>query len=343
MPDSGDGQWHSKPCLAELSIAFRPKLCPNASAGLCKSIGFWADCANLYGIQTAESTPDEIARFLHLDVCAPVSATFSSLSKPGHGGKRLQVRAATVNCGTALKDASNAQLADPRVRRLAGPRLVVALLRRMRPRMRSLLIALANSLLYSVLLPLWEGFDEPFRFGYVQQLANLQGLPDPRTSGLSREVGDSVLLAPASGSVKQNLPVVTSYGQYFSRTIPRGTEVHNRLRSIPFGFRWQRSEFLNYEAHHPPLAYILLAVPERLLARVSLPARVAFVPLLMGLCASQKRWRELAVACLIVLALAGPWYARNLLNLGVTYRNTGIAVRCRSRSGYSRGADAEPA
>lgn len=75
---------------------------------------------------------------------------------------------------------------------------------------RRLLVAyaLTNALLYS-LLPLWEGFDEPFHFAYVQQLANGQGLPDPRVARLSSEVGASILLAPASQVVKQNLPQVT--------------------------------------------------------------------------------------------------------------------------------------
>jgi len=78
--------------------------------------------------------------------------------------------------------------------------------------------------LYSLLLPLWEGFDEPFHFAFVQGLANGQGLPDPRTARLSGEVGASILLAPASHVVKQNLPQVTLYAQYFSWPAPRRAE-----------------------------------------------------------------------------------------------------------------------
>jgi hypothetical protein len=114
----------------------------------------------------------------------------------------------------------------------------------------------------------------PFHFAYVQQLGNWQGLPDPRTSRLSREVGSSILLAPASQAVKQNLPQVMSYAQNFSLPIPRRSEVRHQLRAIPAELRWQPSEFLNYEAHHP---YILLAFPERRLARVSLPVRIAIL------------------------------------------------------------------
>src|SRR5947209_6416851 len=68
----------------------------------------------------------------------------------------------------------------------------------MKPRWLLLAYALMNAVLYSMLLPLWEGFDEPFHFGYVQYLANGNGFPDPRTSRLSQEVGSSLSLAPAS-------------------------------------------------------------------------------------------------------------------------------------------------
>jgi hypothetical protein len=153
---------------------------------------------------------------------------------------------------------------------------------------RLLLIAyaLVNAVLYSVLLPLWEGFDEPFHFGYVQQLGDGPGLPDARTARLSREVEASILLAPASQAVKQNLPQVTSYTQYFSWPVSRRSEARHRLRDIPTELRWQPSELLNYEAHQPPLAYMLLAVPARLLAHYSLPVRVAMLRIIAAVAGS---------------------------------------------------------
>lgn len=283
---------------------------------------------------------------------------------------------------------------------------------------RRLLIAyvLVNALLYSVLLPLWEGFDEPFHFGYVQQLANGQGLPDPNTARLSNEVATSILLAPGSYVVKKNLPQVTSYSQYFSWPALERAEVRRRLNEIPPEFRWQPSQFVNYEAQHPPLAYFLLAIPERLLANAPLPIRItilrivaaligsllllrgaeklfaqigigdpyravalfclfscqmtwatmahvgndwlsipvatwllvalnsydahpslrraalaaallaaglltkayflAFVPLFIGLAVRRPLWKNLAVASIILLGLAGPWYGRNLMRYG---------------------------
>jgi hypothetical protein len=133
---------------------------------------------------------------------------------------------------------------------------------------------LANGVLYSAILPLWEGFDEPFHFGYVQQIANAQGLPDPRLSTLSREIGSSLLLAPAGVVVHRNLPYVTTWREYFSSPPADRAAVRARMYELPPGLRRQSSGIPNYEAQQAPLAYFLLALPERLLAGVSLPVRV---------------------------------------------------------------------
>ena len=91
---------------------------------------------------------------------------------------------------------------------------------------------LTNAALYSVLLPLWEGFDEPFHFAYVQFLVNGNGFPDPRTSRLSREVRTSLLLAPASLSVQRNLPEVTSYDEFFRWPESIRRQAHQQLWRI---------------------------------------------------------------------------------------------------------------
>jgi hypothetical protein len=150
---------------------------------------------------------------------------------------------------------------------------------------RRLLLAYAalNAVLYSMVLPLWEGFDEPFHFGYVQQLANGQGLPDARSAGLSREVWEAILYAPASDPVKANLPQVVTYSEYFSWPPERRSAVQRRLRDIPGDYRWQPSNAGNYEAQHPPLAYLPLAIPERLLAGIQLPPRVLILRMVAAL------------------------------------------------------------
>jgi hypothetical protein len=267
-----------------------------------------------------------------------------------------------------------------------------------------------------MLLPLWEGFDEPFHFGYVQHLANGKGFPDPRTSRLSQEVASSLLLAPASASVQRNLPQITTYSVFFGWPESKRKWIHGQLDRIDPGLRWQTSDFLDYEALQAPLAYAVLALPERAFAKLRLPSRVlllrimagslgglalifgaerlaaqlgvvgahkdaaiffmlscqmiwatlahvandwlavplalwllvtfvhyaqrpgvgwvtpasgalalglltkayfiAFVPLLISVCAFRRRWRDLVLGIVLVTALAGPWYLRNLKRYG---------------------------
>ena len=142
--------------------------------------------------------------------------------------------------------------------------------------------ALVNVVLYSALLPLWEGFDEPFHFGYVQGLANGEGFPDPRTSRLSQEVASSLLLAPASLAVKRNIPEATSYPEFFELPAAKRKRVHQQLAQIDPGLRWHPSGVLNYEALQAPLAYAVLALPERALGKLPLPSRVLALRVIAG-------------------------------------------------------------
>jgi hypothetical protein len=149
-----------------------------------------------------------------------------------------------------------------------------------------LLYAFANVVLYSMLLPLWEGFDEPFHFGYAQVIANGSGFPDPRYSRLSEEQAHSILLAPASLAVKRNLPEVTPYSEFLALPECERAERRQQLFQIDPKLRWKPSKYLNYEGLQAPLAYAVLALPERALARTPLPYRVLALRIICGSLAS---------------------------------------------------------
>jgi hypothetical protein len=171
-----------------------------------------------------------------------------------------------------------------------------------------LLLAYAalNAVLYSMLLPLWEGFDEPFHFGYVQQFANGQGFPDARNARLSQEVWQSILLAPASEPVKSNLPRVTTYSEYFFWPAERRSQIQQALREIPRDQRAKPSDGMNYESLQAPLAYTPLAVAERLLANAALPKRVLLLRIAAALAGVLLLF---AATCALSaeLALAAPY------------------------------------
>jgi len=54
------------------------------------------------------------------------------------------------------------------------------------------------------------------------------------------------------------------YPPYISWPVSRRSEARRRLRDIPTETAVATLGLLNYEAHQPPLAYTLLAAPERL-------------------------------------------------------------------------------
>ena len=126
-----------------------------------------------------------------------------------------------------------------------------------------------------MMLPLWEGFDEPFHFGYVQWLANGRGFPDARVPACFRVKPASRfrLLRGAgwfSGICRRSI----TYSEYFSLPRDKRAAARKALNEIRPELRRQDSGYLNYEAHHAPLAYVVLALPERMLAGAPLPLRV---------------------------------------------------------------------
>jgi hypothetical protein len=165
--------------------------------------------------------------------------------------------------------------------------------------MRHLLLAYAllNAVLYSTLVPLWEGFDEPFHFGYVQQIANGDGLPDARNATLSREIAASLVLVPGSHVVKQNIPQVITYRDYFALAPAQKSELKEKLSRMPRALREQPSDFPNYEAHHAPLAYILMALPERLFAGQVISRRVLAVRLFIAIAGSMLLYAGISSLC----------------------------------------------
>src|SRR6185503_18274146 len=91
---------------------------------------------------------------------------------------------------------------------------------------------LLNATLYTGLLPLWEGFDEPFHYGYVQQLREGRSFPRLGETTLSSEVWASILAAPASHIVRRNIPGTITFGEYFALPVEERSRLRERLESI---------------------------------------------------------------------------------------------------------------
>lgn len=148
------------------------------------------------------------------------------------------------------------------------------------------LYGLLNAVLYSGLLPLWEGFDEPFHYGYVQSLSSHARLPTLDRTLLSDEIWASLKLAPASQVVGRNLPGLTTFSEYFQLEKSERWRRRAELEDLPPALRFSSSVGGgNYEAQQAPLAYLLLAVPDRIWADTPLPRRVLRLRLISAMAA----------------------------------------------------------
>ena len=131
-----------------------------------------------------------------------------------------------------------------------------------------------NAILYAGLTPLWEGFDEPFHYGYVQHLRLARSLPVQKGTCLSEEVWQSFPLAPASFIVKRNLPMVTTFDDYFRLSQAERLARRRALEQLNPELAAADSNAPNYEAQQVPLAYALLTPFDAVWASVPLPRRV---------------------------------------------------------------------
>jgi hypothetical protein len=142
----------------------------------------------------------------------------------------------------------------------------------MRTRNVILMLGVLNACLYSGLLPLWEGFDEPFHYAYVESLWRTHRLPVLGRTLIPSDVSRSFELAPVSYIVHGWIPQATTYDAWFR--LPQVEKERRRneldlLRPEP-----ENSSRTNYEAHHPPLAYMVLALLDWPMSNAPIRVRV---------------------------------------------------------------------
>lgn len=158
-----------------------------------------------------------------------------------------------------------------------------------------LLFGIVNAALFSALLPLWEGFDEAFHYGYVETLWQTRRLPILGGTKIPYDVSASFQLAPVSHVLTASIPEAISYDAWFA--LPEDQRAQRRRdleRLVP---EPRASSRPNYEAHQPPLAYILLAPLDWSMARFPLTVRVLVLRLFCALCSAILLFFGAAALC----------------------------------------------
>jgi 4-amino-4-deoxy-L-arabinose transferase-like glycosyltransferase len=120
------------------------------------------------------------------------------------------------------------------------------------------LIFLVQGFFYAAFMPAWEGFDEPYHLGYVDLISRTGRLPVFGASRLALEIQHSFYSLPNPRWLWPNSGKV-----YGDPEIPDVGPVDPNVQPLPL-----------YEAHQPPLYYLLMWAPYRLLESQSVLCRL---------------------------------------------------------------------
>jgi hypothetical protein len=143
-----------------------------------------------------------------------------------------------------------------------------------------------NAAAYSCLLPLWEGFDEAYHYGYVQFLSTHLRFPVLGQTVLSREIWRSFQLVPVSHYIQPFTGAPTNFADYFALSPDEREQRRMQLESIPAGEKYlPQADKSNYEASQSPLPYLFMAIIDRVLLGNSLPMRVLWVRMICAVLA----------------------------------------------------------
>jgi hypothetical protein len=153
----------------------------------------------------------------------------------------------------------------------------------MRTRYLVLLMALAAVVLYAAVLPLWEGWDEPFHLGYIEALRSWNAIPVFGETPLSKEIEASLYLTPLPQFLSAGVPGTMTFAQQAALT--RGEKLQRRreLDQIPTELQSAESAIPNYEAQQAPLAYLYLAPLDAALDHLPLVRRIFWLRLATSL------------------------------------------------------------
>ena len=199
---------------------------------------------------------------------------------------------------------------------------------------------IARGLWYSALMPPWEGYDEPFHFAALQNVANGRGMPQADTL-ISLEVQNSLHLLPIPWELQfQSIPQPLTTHDDFWRLSP--SERKQRTDAVGAlapeqGHQPATEPIQNYESQQAPLYYWLAGVPMGWMSTLPMLSRIYLLRMLNVLVASAgvplAYWiarrvlksdrQAVGVTAIIVLL---PEFMINVARVG----NEGLALICYS-------------
>jgi 4-amino-4-deoxy-L-arabinose transferase-like glycosyltransferase len=105
---------------------------------------------------------------------------------------------------------------------------------------------------YSVLIPIWEGFDEYSHFDFLEYLSNGNGLPEPEHH-ISAEISQSLKLAPAPFTL--SYLSLTTHDEFWQLPSEERSRRAVAMNEIPQYLQQQPGKEPMLESKQPPLYY----------------------------------------------------------------------------------------
>lgn len=118
----------------------------------------------------------------------------------------------------------------------------------------------------AVFLPVWEGFDEPAHFCYVQYLVEHQKIPQPpggnHTDYCSTEVENSLAALPLNNTLRLSPQLFALHYPDYQAYWKTKTDDQPELIPADSTARTTTHAILDiWQAQHPPLPYLILTIP----------------------------------------------------------------------------------
>ena len=141
--------------------------------------------------------------------------------------------------------------------------------------MALVLYGLLNAAAYCCLLPLWEGWDEGYHYGYVQQLSVKRTFPVLRQTDLTREIWNAYLTVPVSNYIQAFTGAPLNFSDYDNLDVSDRMRMRQQLESIDPRLRFESQPGKwNNEAHQAPIPYLWMAPIDWLLRDAPLITRI---------------------------------------------------------------------
>ncbi|MFQ5453099.1 MAG: hypothetical protein ACE5D6_02805, partial [Candidatus Zixiibacteriota bacterium] len=130
---------------------------------------------------------------------------------------------------------------------------------------------------HGLIIPPFEGFDESAHYSYISLLSDRWQIPDFRTTLFDASIDNTLTNMPRrySGTPPYDSVDGITYYQFFNDfTDPERKRIGENYWDVKQYVSYQPGKEINWQGQHPPLYYLIMILPYRLLSNSTTAARL---------------------------------------------------------------------